>query len=148
MARSSGPFITGKVGFVTVVATGGGAPALSLPATNITVSGKADLPDVSNAISGGFVETVSGVKEAEISCDVAYDPALVTGFYAGQKVDVRINPTGNNPAANPEYPVSAIVFAFELCTITSVKYNVAAKDAQKVSLTMKTTGSYSFMIVD
>lgn len=146
MPRSSGPFITGKVGFIGIVDMGGTAPTVSLPATNITISAKADVPDVSNVDSGGFVETVVGVRSAEITCDVAYDPSLFSGFYAGQKVDVYIAPTGNNPASpGPEYPASTLSFIFPYGTITSVNYNVAVKDAQKVSLTIKSNGAYQFM---
>lgn len=146
MPRASGPFITGKVGFIGVVDMGGAAPTVSLPATNITIAAKADVPEVSNVDSGGFVENVVGVRSAEITADCSYDPAQFGGFYAGQKVDVLILPTGNNPEDPPaEYPVSALSMVFPYCTITSVNYNVAVKDAQKVSLSIKSNGPYTFM---
>jgi hypothetical protein len=108
----------------------------SIPATNISVNSKAEVVDTTNFTNQGFDSHAIGMYSAEITLDLLE----VIGGYGlkqGQSGTVTIN-DGD--------PVTPGAVTITNCLITGINYDAAAKDVQKMSITLATKGAYSIIV--
>lgn len=106
-----------------------------LPATNISVSSKADVIDTTTFINQGFDSHAIGMYSAEITLDLLE----VVGGYGLKQGSV-----GSIAISDGDDPEQTIVITN--CVITSLNYTADAKDVQKISVTFATYGEFDFRV--
>lgn len=121
--------LSGRTGSVAIGA------ATGIPATNITVNSKSELVDTTNFTNAGFDSHVIGMCSAEITLDVL---AVVGGygFAVGQTGTVTID--DGSDADN--------LVTITNCVMTAISYEAAAKDVQKMNITLQTFGAHSVIV--
>jgi len=117
--------LSGRFGNVTIGAL------VNVPATNISVNSKAETIDTTNFSNNGFDSHVIGMYSAEITCDLL---AVASGY------GIVIGGTGSILIYD-----GAATLTIDNCVLTSIAYDAAAKDVQKMSLTFATYGAFSFI---
>lgn len=117
--------LSGRSGKVTI------GELVDVPATNISVNSKAETIDTTNFANNGFDSHAIGMYSAEITCDLL---AVFSGY------GLVVGGTGSILIFDGDDTIT-----ITNCVLTSIAYDAAAKDIQKMSLTFATYGSFSFI---
>lgn len=107
--------------------------------TGATINRSAETIDVTNKVSDGYKEYVSGWKDWSIDCDAFVtlgdegQTALETAFAAGTAVDVSVRIGADENAKGITYAGSALV--------TSLTTDLSQDDAVTYALSLQGTGA-------
>lgn len=119
-------YLPGKIGAITIGAN-------TIPASDFSVTSNSDTPDTTNFMDGGFASHAVGMWDAEISFNAFFAGA---GYPAeGELISVTVYAVAGG---------GGITFPF--CRVSSVDWSSDAKDVQKVKMTVKTTGAFTFAL--
>lgn len=125
--------LSGRCGKLTIGTLDG------VPATNISVNSKAETVDSTNFNNCGFDSHVIGLYSAEITCDVLQ---VIAGY------GLKVGAVGSIIIVddNSDDAVAPTTYTITNCVLTSINYDAAVKDIQKMSLTFATFGQFSFIV--
>lgn len=111
---------------------------VGVPATNVSVNSKAETVDSTNYTNKGYDSHVIGLYSAEITCDIL---AVNSGY------GLQVGAIGTIQIKDDDVAeTGALTYSITNCVLTSINYDAAVKDIQKMSLTFATYGQFTFVI--